>query len=80
MCGCNSGGGLSACSLKKKQLRIQRNRLTTLYNTTTNLTKKQEYKNLLNEINSLTKTSSCPDPNTILSIKNYLDLEYSVHH
>lgn len=80
MCGCASGKGASACSGNKKQLRVQRNRLVTLYNTTTDLAKKQEYKNLLTEIDSLTKTTVCPDQNTITSIKNYISLEYTIHN
>lgn len=77
MCGCASNTGGSACGGKKKLLRAQRNRLVTLFNTTTDLVKKQEYKNLLSEIDSLTKTTACPDQNTITSIKNYIDSEYA---
>lgn len=77
MCGCSSNTSTSACGGKKKQIRVQRNRLVTLFNTSTSLPKKQEYKTLLSEIDSLTKTTACPDQNTITSIKNYIDSEYN---
>lgn len=77
MCGCGTKSGVSVCGGKKKELRVQRNRLVTLYNTTTDPIKKQEYKNLLQEIDALSKTTSCPDSATITSIKNYIDIEYS---
>lgn len=74
-CGCNATGG--ACGGNKDKLRSYRNKIVTLYNTSKDPNKKQEYKEVLNGIDAVSKSSACPDKEFLLEIKNYVEDEYN---
>jgi len=77
MCSCNNTGGL--CGGNSNTLRLLRNRTVTLYNTVKIPEKKIEYKELIDEIDSLISNIKdvCPTQEQIMLITNYLDSEQS---
>lgn len=67
------------CGNKSVYLRNFRVRATTLYNTTKDLDKKNEYRSLIQQIDELIQqpATSCPSEEEITLIKNYIDSEYA---
>jgi hypothetical protein len=76
MCGC-TGSSKSVCGGDKDKLRQLRNRVVTLHNTTKDPIKKAEYKEVLEGINEVSKSSACPDKAFLRELKIYVDSEYS---
>lgn len=74
---CRSSKG--PCGNKSTYLRNARTRTTTLFNTTKDIEKRAEYRQLINEIDTLISASSveCPSQETITLIQIYIDSEYA---
>lgn len=69
-CGCTSGS--SNCGQAKSDLVIYRNRATTLYNRTEDPVKKQEYKDILENIKLDIEKETCPSQEILDIYKNSL--------
>lgn len=70
-CGC-TGSGASNCNQERSTLTIYRNRAVTQYNRTVDSVKKQEYKDILDNINSDLENGVCPSQNILDIYKNSL--------
>lgn len=74
---CGSNGG--SCPKLVKKLRTQKNNLVTLWKTETDVTKKNEYKALTNEVAVKLNNADnvCPDSNLIEGLRIYITNEYN---
>lgn len=81
MCDCQKKGD---CGGKTKELRKYRNSIVTLYNYEKDPTKRTDYQEKYEALDILLleydTTATCPDPETLLELKNYIESEYSTNN
>jgi|32_taG_2_1085360.scaffolds.fasta_scaffold06185_7 hypothetical protein len=76
--GCSCSQNSNLCNGKFNELRSLRNQLVTLYNTTKDINKKAEYKELLSQLDEVRKdTKNCPSREFLQGIKDYIENERS---
>jgi len=76
--GCSCSQNSNLCNGKLNELRSLRNQLVTLYNTTKDINKKAEYKELLSQLDEVRKdTKNCPSREFLQGIKDYIENERS---
>lgn len=71
-CGCNKKSGSSSCNNKIAVYVRFKREVTTLYNTTQDIDKRNEYNTLLQEINEVLKSKVCPSDENITILKAYI--------
>lgn len=71
---CSNDNG--PCGKKNKELRSLRNQIVTLHNTTKDYDKKVGYKEILSNINEVSKNiDSCPEKILLSSLRDYIENE-----
>jgi hypothetical protein len=71
-CSCNKKVGNSSCNNKVAIYVRFKREVTTLYNTTTDVNKRDEYNILLQEINEVIRSKVCPSDENIVILKAYI--------